>query len=129
MPESTGAAGLEGPLAHRDDASPDPRFSFANERTFLAWNRTALSLIGGGLAAAQVLRFDVSAGRLVIGLALIALGAAIAVAGISRWRASELAMRLGAPVRQARFAPGLLAVGTAVIAMLSLILLTAQQLR
>jgi uncharacterized membrane protein YidH (DUF202 family) len=21
---------------------PDPRFSFANERTFLAWNRTAL---------------------------------------------------------------------------------------
>ena len=34
---------------------PDPRFTFANERTFLAWNRTALALIGGGLAAGQLL--------------------------------------------------------------------------
>ncbi|MET1000460.1 MAG: DUF202 domain-containing protein, partial [Acidimicrobiia bacterium] len=29
---------------------PDPRFSYANERTFLAWNRTALALIAAGLA-------------------------------------------------------------------------------
>ena len=34
---------------------PDPRFTFANERTFLAWNRTALALIAAGLAAAQFL--------------------------------------------------------------------------
>ena len=29
---------------------PDPRFSLANERTFLAWIRTALTLLGGGVA-------------------------------------------------------------------------------
>ena len=39
---------------------PDPRFTLANERTFLAWNRTALALIGGGLAAGQLLDFDSS---------------------------------------------------------------------
>ena len=29
---------------------PDPRFTMANERTFLAWIRTALALIAGGVA-------------------------------------------------------------------------------
>ena len=37
---------------------PDPRFTLANERTFLAWIRTAMALIGGGLAAGQLLDFD-----------------------------------------------------------------------
>ena len=40
---------------------PDPRFTLANERTYLAWNRTALALIGGGLAAGQLLDFESSA--------------------------------------------------------------------
>jgi putative membrane protein len=31
-------------------AEPDPRFTLANERTFLAWIRTALALIAGGVA-------------------------------------------------------------------------------
>ena len=29
---------------------PDPRFTLANERTFLAWIRTALGLLAGGIA-------------------------------------------------------------------------------
>ena len=29
---------------------PDARFTFANERTFLAWIRTALALLAGGVA-------------------------------------------------------------------------------
>ncbi len=54
----------------------DVRFSYANERTFLAWNRTALALIATGVAATQLLpKFDVTFGRRLLGLPLIALGA------------------------------------------------------
>jgi putative membrane protein len=44
-------------MEHEDPATkePDVRFSFANERTFLAWNRTALALIATGIAATQLL--------------------------------------------------------------------------
>jgi putative membrane protein len=38
------------------DADSDPRFTFANERTYLAWNRTALALIAGGSAVAQLVK-------------------------------------------------------------------------
>jgi putative membrane protein len=108
---------------------PDPRFSFANERTFLAWNRTALALIGGGLAAAQLLRSGVTGARLLIGLPLIALGAAAGVAGMSRWRASELAMRLRRPLPRSRLAPALLGAGTGAFALCSLIVLIVDQLQ
>jgi hypothetical protein len=36
-----------------DEQEPDYRFTFANERTFLAWIRTALALIAGGVAVAS----------------------------------------------------------------------------
>ena len=32
---------------------PDARFTFANERTFLAWNRTALGCVVAGLAVSH----------------------------------------------------------------------------
>lgn len=110
-------------------ATSDPRFTLANERTFLAWNRTALALIGGGLAAVQLLKFGVADAGLVIGLALIALGAALAVGGLVRWRASEIAIRTGRPLPRARFAPALLGVGAAGIALLAVALLAVSQLR
>jgi putative membrane protein len=74
---------------------PDPRFTFANERTFLAWNRTALALIAGGLAAAQLL--DTST-RLVLAVPLILFGGVLAAVSYRRWRASERALRLGEPL-------------------------------
>ena len=62
-PEET--AGEGGPLV-------DARFSYANERTFLAWNRTALALVTAGLAVTQLLPpFDVPGGRRMIGIPLI----------------------------------------------------------
>ena len=70
---------------------PDPRFTLANERTFLAWNRTALALIGGGLAVEQFLKAG-RAARLALALPLIVLGAALSLASYSRWRANEEAM-------------------------------------
>ncbi len=77
---------------------PDPRLTFANERTFLAWNRTALALIGGGVAASQLLHFDTEAVRILIGLVPIGLGAALAAVSYRRWEANERAMRLGEPL-------------------------------
>ncbi len=78
---------------------PDYRFSFANERTFLAWIRTSLALVAGGLAVTEVLpEFEVPGGRRLLGLPLIALGALIALTSLRRWEDSERAMRLGDPL-------------------------------
>ena len=41
---------------------PDPRFTFANERTFLAWIRTALGFLAAGVAIAAVARLSGRAG-------------------------------------------------------------------
>jgi putative membrane protein len=77
---------------------PDPRFTFANERTFLAWNRTALALIGAGLAAGQLLHFGSEAVRLLVSLPAIALGGLLAFTSYRRWEANERAMRLKEPL-------------------------------
>jgi putative membrane protein len=78
--------------------APDPRFTFANERTFLAWARTALALIAGGLVAAQSLHFSSGWLRLLVALPAILLGAVIGLAGYLRWESNERAMRLGEPL-------------------------------
>jgi putative membrane protein len=81
------------------ETDPDVRFSYANERTFLAWIRTALGLVTAGLAITELLPpFDVAGGRRIIGLPLIALGVLIAVASLATWRANERAMRRGEPI-------------------------------
>jgi putative membrane protein len=84
--------------AEPDDGSePDARFTFANERTFLAWNRTALALLVAGLAIAQPqppfpgVRF----GRHLLAVPLICLGAVVSVAGYLKWRRDQRALRLG----------------------------------
>ena len=79
-------------------SDPDPRFTFANAPTFLAWNRTALALIAAGLAAAQFLKFNLHGLRLIIALPLIVLGAALALASYLHWGDSERAMRLRQPL-------------------------------
>jgi putative membrane protein len=89
----------DGGRAARDDAdelSIDVRFSYANERTFLAWNRTALALVTAGLAVTQLLPpFDVPGGRKLIGIPLIVLGSLIALVSLRQWRLNEEAMRAG----------------------------------
>jgi putative membrane protein len=77
---------------------PDPRFSFANERTFLAWNRTALALIAAGAAAAAFLKSDLTGVKLAVSVPLIVLGALVAAASFRRWDRNERAMRLGDPI-------------------------------
>ena len=75
---------------------PDVRFSYANERTFLAWNRTAMALIATGLAVVSLLpKFNLVAGRRLIGVPLIVLGAILSVMSYRRWDANGRTMRLG----------------------------------
>jgi putative membrane protein len=77
---------------------PDPRFTLANERTYLAWIRTSLALIGGGLAAGQLIEFQSELARLVVALPPIVLGAALALTSYRRWEANQRALRLGEPL-------------------------------
>jgi putative membrane protein len=76
---------------------PDYRFTYANERTFLAWVRTSVALIGVGVAAVQFLPpLDVAGGRRAVGTAFIVLGAVICVIARRQWSANDRAMREGA---------------------------------
>ena len=57
----------------------DPRFSLANERTYLAWIRTALALVVAGLVAAKAIDFHHEAWRWVVAVPPILGGAAMAL--------------------------------------------------
>lgn len=97
---------------------PDARFSYANERTFLAWIRTALGLMTAGLAITQLLPpFDFPGGRRLIGLPLITLGIVIAIASYWQWQANERAMRLGLPL-PASYLPRIVAVVVGICAVI-----------
>jgi putative membrane protein len=77
---------------------PDPRFSLANERTFLAWNRTSLALVGAGLAASQLMHFRSAVMELVVCLPVMAVGAVLMATSHRRWAINEHAMRLEQPL-------------------------------
>jgi len=102
---------------------PDPRFTFANERTFLAWNRTALALIGAGLAAARLLEFDSRFVRLLVALPPIVLGGVLAATSYGRWHRNERAMRLGEPLAHVGPPRELAAVMTVIAVLLGVLLL------
>ena len=103
-------------------SDPDVRFTYANERTFLAWNRTALALIATGVAATQLLpALDIRFGRRILGLPLIAMGAVVALTSYRRWEANERAMRLDQPLPPSPL-PQLLAAGIAAIAVIAILL-------
>ena len=104
---------------------PDPRFTLANERTFLAWNRTALALMGGGLAVAQFLKVGIGGGRLILALPLIALGAATSLSSYLRWEHNERALRLNQPLPTSPL-PRILAYGVAILAVAAIGLAVAQ---
>ncbi len=80
-------------------SEPDYRFSLANERTALAWVRTGLSLVAGGVALTTLgtiadLPWAVDLLALVACLA----GGALAVSALFSWRRAERAIRLGRPL-------------------------------
>jgi len=105
-----------------EEIEPDARFTFANERTFLAWNRTALALIATGVAATQLLpKFDVAFGRRILGLPLIALGAVLALTSYRFWQRNEQALRRQEPLPRSPM-PLVLAIGIGIVAVIAVVL-------
>lgn len=110
------------PPDRRVGKDPDYRFSLANERTFLAWIRTSLALVGGGLAVAEFLPSASTTLRDAIGLVLVVIGTAMAAASFARWTRNEDAMRNDRPI-PASVLPMLLSIGVLVVAALVALLL------
>ncbi len=105
-----------------DEKEPDARFTYANERTFLAWNRTALALIATGVAATQLLpEFHVTGGRRILGLPMIALGALVAFTSFRHWKANERAMRRNQALPRSPM-PLVLSVGIGIVAVIAVVL-------
>jgi putative membrane protein len=100
---------------------PDPRFTLANERTFLAWIRTGLGLIAGGIAIegflTQTLSTPVRTGFVV---GLLVLGMVVSIGAGLRWVRVERAMRTHSPLPFPVLVP-LLAVGGVLAAAVVLI--------
>ena len=93
---------------------PDPRFSFANERTFLAWIRTGLALLATGVALEGLsVPADDTARRVLVTI-LVLLGAIASGAAFVRWARAELALRESRPLPSPSLAP-LLAFGLVVV--------------
>ncbi|HNM83029.1 MAG TPA: DUF202 domain-containing protein [Mycobacterium sp.] len=73
---------------------PDYRFTLANERTFLAWMRTALALIAGGVGLMQLVpSFGIPGVKHGLSVVLVLIGGAVAGLSVRRWKQVQEAMR------------------------------------
>ena len=105
---------------------PDMQVSFANERTFLAWERTALGLITAGLAITQLLpSFDFPGGRRLIGLPLIGLGILIAAVSYWEWRRNQDAIAHDRPLPSSHL-PLVVAIVVTVVAVFGFVLVIVE---
>jgi inner membrane protein YidH len=102
-----------------DGEEPDYRFTLANERTFLAWLRTGIGLLAGGVAVRQLVEpFDVANSTTALALVAVATSVAIIAGGYLRWVAVQRSVRRGEALPPARLVPlaaaalGLIAVVT-----------------
>jgi putative membrane protein len=112
--------------SHDMGHDPDYRFSLANERTFLAWIRTALALNAGGLAVAGLLPQFAGLGRDLLAVALIGLGTVISVQSVIRWAKNEEAMRVDAPLPPSPL-PAVLAIGVMLTTTVGLVFLLIER--
>jgi putative membrane protein len=92
---------------------PDPRFTLANERTFLAWVRTALAMLAGGVALHALGLPDTTWLRTVLAILLVLLGALVTVFAMVRWARVERALRNHTPLPA--FNLGVLVTGAVVV--------------
>ncbi|KRF13817.1 hypothetical protein ASG90_13390 [Nocardioides sp. Soil797] len=84
------------PSERRGPVEPDIRFTLANERTFLAWLRTAIGLVAAGVAVFHLL--DESTATQLLALVLLGAGALAGMAGFAHFRKADVAIRSGEPL-------------------------------
>ena len=109
------------PVEHEHE--PDYRFTLANERTFLAWIRTALALMAGGVALVQLVpKFGITGVRHALSVFLVISGGLLAALAVRRWQQVQTAMRRDAPLPSSRlpvfFGAALLAMTIALLVLL-----------
>lgn len=114
-------------MTGEDDAPEiDYRFTLANERTFLAWQRTSLGLLAAAVAVIQfVPQFGIPGARHGLGLVLGVLATLTAGMGWLRWRQVDRAMQDGKPLPR-HPTPAYLAVGLIAIGLLSVVVVIAK---
>ncbi len=114
-----GESAAEGP----SESEPDARFTFANERTLLAWNRTALALIIGGLAIVQLLPpfTGLPWGRHLLAVPLIVFGAVLSIGAFVEWGRNQRALRRGEPLPRSPL-PRILSIAIAAVAVAAAVL-------
>ena len=106
-----------------DDAQerePDYRFTFANERTFLAWQRTSLGLLAAAVALVQLVpELAVPGARRLLAIGLAVLAILTSGMGLLRWQQADRAMRRGDPLPR-HPSPVYLAVGLSLVGIIAL---------
>jgi putative membrane protein len=122
--EAAGAEAAGAEAVEAGGVEPDARFTFANERTFLAWTRTALAFVVAGLAVVQLLPPfpGVPWGRRLLGVPLIMVGGVIAVVGYRQWSQNQQALRRGEPIAGS-ILPRVLAVAITAMAIVAAVIL------
>lgn len=107
---------------------PDPRFTLANERTFLAWIRTSLAFLAGGTAleafAAEAFPSPV---RTWLAVLIIGVGMLIAAGAAVRWVRVERSMRTGKPLPIPAIVP-LLGFGAVVASLAAVAMIIGSQI-
>ncbi len=89
---------------YEQGAEPDVRFTLANERTFLAWIRTALALIAGGVALEALALPVEPILRRTASIILLLLGLAVPLLAWATWGVVERALRQSRPLPGSRVA-------------------------
>jgi putative membrane protein len=131
---SSSGTPLTGPKARRRSrlatyllpgaTEPDPRFTLANERTFLAWIRTSLAFLAGGIAI-EAFTGELFVGAVRGGLAILMLllGMLISAGAAVRWLSVERSMRDKVPLPLPLIVPLLSFGGTLAAALIIFLIL------